>query len=364
MTAEGVSTQPVYAGVDTHKDTHHAGIVDDDGRQISDAEFGTDRAGNEAMLEWLAQWWVHQVAVEQTGSYGLGLTTVLREHGYTVKELNRPDPTVRATVGKSDPVDAYTAAQAARTGRADITPKDHSGIVESIRMLSTARASAVKARSVALNQIRDLVITAPVLREKLTGLTTRKMVAVIWSWRPNRGESGDPVQGAKLALRGIAGRVRDLDTEIKAYDTQLNTLTRRAAPRLRARPQVGPMIAAQLLVTVGQCPDRIGSDAQFARLAGIAPIPASSGKTSRMRLHRGGDRHANSAVHLVVIGRLRKHENALAYREKRRAEGMADKDIIRAMKRLVARELFYALKADLKDLDHTTKTSPRPLDTL
>nr|WP_267626367.1 IS110 family transposase [Gordonia sputi] len=352
--------QTMFAGVDTHKDTHHAAVIDARGHHIADREFQTGQTGDDQMCTWLAQWAIEQIAVEQTGTYGAGLTRSLHADGYRIKELNHPDLTVRAGHGKSDPVDAYMAAEAARTGRADVTPKDRTGIIESIRMIKAARASAVKSRTAALSQIRDFTIVAP-LRDKLAGLSTRQIVTVVLTWRPNRNDLANPVQGAKLALRGVATRIRDLDAEINDYDTQLDTLTSQIAPTLKTLPQVGTMVAAQLLITVGQCPNRIHTDAQFARLCGIAPIPASSGKTHRMRLHRGGDRHANSAIHLVAIGRLRQHEKALAYRERRRTEGLSDKDIIRAMKRYIARELFHTLKTDLNSYDSTPhKASPTP----
>ncbi|MFF0711071.1 IS110 family transposase [Gordonia sp. w5E2] len=351
MTVTPPPLQPMYGGVDTHKDTHHAAVVDTDGHRIADREFATGQHGDDQMCAWLTQWPIEAIAVEQTGTYGAGLTRSLHAEGYRVKELNHPDPTVRACAGKSDPIDAYSAAQAARTGRASITPKDRTGIIESIRMIKAARASAIKARTAAVNQIRDFTIIAPQIRDKLTGMTTTGMMAVIITWRPHRDHLDDPVQAAKLVLRQVAIRVRELDAEITAYTRHLDTLTAQIAPRLRALPQVGTLSAAQLLITVGQCPTRIKTDAQFARLCGIAPIPASSGKTHRTRLHRGGDRQANCAIHLVTIGRLNRHEKTIAYRDRRTAENLSTKDIIRAVKRYVARELFYALKADLTAWD-------------
>lgn len=260
---------------------------------------------------------------------------------------------VRAKAGKSDPIDAQMAAQAVRTGRAAATPKQSTGIAESVRFIHVTRDNAVRTRTKALNQIQSLLITAPdELRDRCgTGATARQIVAIALRWRADTKRLHQPTQAAKLTLHHLAKRITDLDTEITDYDTALGKLTAAAVPTLLALPQVGPATAAQLLITVGQAPDRIATDAQFARLCGIAPIPASSGKTNRMRLHRGGDRQANKAIHLIAVGRLRNHRPAIDYLHRRTTEGLSKKDTIRAMKRHIARELFGALKADLKALD-------------
>ncbi|MFD1861237.1 IS110 family transposase [Aeromicrobium camelliae] len=345
------ATQVVFAGIDTHKVTHHAAVIDADGRRIADREFTTGSAGCRALIDWLGQWQVERVGVEQTGTYGAGLTRLLDQGGYQVFDVNTPDPAVRATVGKSDPIDAVMAADAVRTGRAQTVAKDRSGVIESIRMLQIARASAVKARTAALTQIGDLATTLDGgLRARL-GSSNRQIAATALSLRPDRARLHDPTQAAKVALRSIAARIRDLDTEINDLDAALAQLVGAAAPRLLARPQVGIHAAAQLLITAGQNPDRIATEAAFARLTGVAPIPASSGQTRRMRLHRGGDRQANKTIHMIAVGRLKNHQPAIDYLERRLSEGLSKKDAIRAMKRLIARELHGALKADLKALD-------------
>lgn len=362
MTATTPSTQPadpdqahpdlgcVYGGVDTHKDTHHAAVIDRAGIGLADAEFATGALGDQQMIAWFGQWpHTTRIAVEQTGTYGAGLTRSLTAAGYHVRELNAPDKTVRAKKGKDDTIDAYMAAEAARTGRATATPKDRSGIVESIRMIRATRSSAVKARSMALTQIQDLVVAAPAEIRTRCGPkpTGRHIMRTALSWRVDLDSIADPCHATKLSLRSLARRIRDLDTEITLANKQMDKLTATIAPNLRACRQVGPEVAAQLLITVGQCPTRIRTDAQFARLCGVAPIPASSGKTTRMRLHRGGDRQANCKIHLVAIGRLANYAPAIEYRDRRRAEKKNDKDIIRSMKRLIARELFTALQKDL-----------------
>lgn len=351
MTIQTRVLQVGFAGVDTHKDTHHVAVVDAEGGVLADRQFTTSNAGTEALIGWLGQWAIERVGVEQSGTYGSGLCVALLQAGYQVFDVNTPDLTVRAGRGKSDPIDAVMAAHAVRTGRATTIAKDRRGVIESIRFLQIARSSAVKARSAALTQIGSLAVVAPAeLRERL-GASNRQITAASLRLRPDKTHLSDPTQATKLALRSIAQRIEALDAEIKTLDTELAVLVESVAPRLLERPQVGVQAAAQLLITAGQNPDRIGTDAAFARLTGVAPIPASSGKTNRMRLHRGGDRQANKVIHMIAVGRLRNYQPAIDYLARRTTDGLSKKDAIRAMKRLIARELHGALKADLTALD-------------
>jgi hypothetical protein len=351
MTTTTPVRQAVFAGVDTHKTTHHAAVLDVDGRLVADRQFTTSTAGLAALTAWLSQWQVAAVGVEQTGTYGAGLSVALAEAGHQVIDVNTPDLRVRASLGKSDPIDAVMAAEAVRTGRATTVAKDRRGVIEAIRLLQVARSSAVKARTAALVQIGALAIVAtPALRERL-GASNRQIAATAAGLRPDPARLDEPDQAAKVALRSLARRIADLDTEITALDAALTSLVQATAPRLLARPQVGIHAAAQLLITAGQNPDRIATDAAFARLVGVAPIPASSGQTHRMRLHRGGDRQANKTIHMIAIGRLRHHQGAIDYLQRRTSEGLTKKDTIRAMKRHITRELHGALKADLRALD-------------
>lgn len=343
--------QVMFAGVDTHKDTHQVAVVDGNGALVAGQQFRSGTAGYREVASWLSGWVVARVGIEQTGTYGAGLARVLAAAGHEVVEVNRPDPRVRAASGKSDPIDAVMAAQAARTGRAQTMPKDTSGVIESIRLLHVARRSAVKARSAALVQLGDLAVTVPAgLRDRL-GRSNTQIAAASRRLRADRDHLADPTQAAKLALRHLAGRVDALDAEIAELGKAMDELVAQVAPRLLARPQVGTQIAAQLMITAGQNINRISTDAKFARLTGVAPIPASSGKTDRMRLHRGGDRQANRAIHLIAIGRLRAHQPAIDYVSRRTRDGLSKTDAIRAMKRLIAREVYGALKADLRALD-------------
>lgn len=346
----------LWLGVDTHQQTHHAALCDAGGGVVADREFPATRAGYETLVSWAQRHGrVVAAGVESTSSYGAGLTRHLRAVGVVVHEINSPDLAVRAGQGKSDAIDAVMAARAVIAGRALVVPKDTTGTIEAIRMLKVARDGAVKARTAALGQLRDLATTAPHdLRERLLPLTGRQRVAECLRLRPRPGTPGteDLVrQAAKRALRSLARRVEELDEEIHELDLALKPLVTATAPRLVLLRQVGVHTAAQLLITAGQNIDRINSEAAFARLCGVAPIPASSGKTNRMRLHRGGDRQANKALYLIAVGRLRSDPRSQAYRTRREAEGLSTKDTIRCLKRYAAREVWNALKTDLARLD-------------
>ena len=219
-------------------------------------------------------------------------------------EVNRPDRSTRYRKGKSDPTDAEMAARAVLAGVADATPRSGEGEVEMIRMLKSTKDSAVKASTQALNQMKALVVTAPAqLREHLTGLTAAALVTRCKSFRPGRLEG--PTAAAKYALRSLARRYRQLGNEIKDLEAEIQRLTRTAAPALVDGFGIGPDTAATLLIAAGSNPDRLHSEAAFASLCGVNPIPASSGKTNRHRLNRGGHRHANAALHRIVVVRLR-----------------------------------------------------------
>ena len=350
MTNMTNTTSTVTGGVDTHGDTHHAAVLDPVGRQLGDREFPTTPAGYRALLSWLGGYGhLERVGVEGTGTYGAGLTRHLRAAGITVVDVDRPDRKARRAKGKSDPLDAYAAARAALAGTATGVPKARDGRIEAIRMLRVARSSAVKARSQATNQLKALLVTAPAdLREQLRHLSTTTLVAACARLRPG-ADIADPDQAIKTALRRLARRHEHLSEEITAADTDLRTLVTAAAPRLLALPGVGTEVAGQILVTAGDNPDRLRSEAAFAHLCGVAPIPASSGRTHRHRLNRGGDRGANNALYIVVLGRLRYDSRTRAYAARRTTEGLSKPDIIRCLKRYVARELFTALTSRTAD---------------
>jgi transposase len=339
----------VVVGVDTHQRTHHAAVIDTTGRFLGDQEFPATRTGYTHLLTWATGHGpITAIGVESTGSYGAGLTMSLLAAGQEVIEVNQPHKTTRARQGKSDPIDAQSAARQVLAGTATARPKVKTGIIEAIRAVKVPRDSAVRDRTRAYSQLRDLATTAPEdIRAELLGLTGPQRVAKAARYRPDPARLADPTQATKRALRTLAGRIKALDVEITEADKVLATLTAQAVPTLRAMPQIGVQGAARLAITAGHNIDRMHSEAAFAKLCGVAPIPASSGKTTRMRLNRGGDRAANSALHMTIIGRLKNHPPTREYRSRRGHQGKDDRDIIRSLKRYLARSVYQALKTDL-----------------
>lgn len=346
------SSVVVIGGVDTHGHTHQAAAIDSAGRILGGAEFETSAEGYRELLAWLRDLGtLESVGIEGTGSYGAGLCRHLVAQGVRVIEVDRPDRTTRRTKGKSDPIDAECAARAVLAGTAVATPKDRTGAVESIRMLRIARSGAVKARTAAVNALRTIMVTAPEsVRAALRTLTPSTLIDTCSAWRPDHVRLEDPVQSAKLALRMLARRIEAFDAEIHELDGTLARLVRAVAPATLALSGIGVDHAGQLLVSAGQNPTRLHSEAAFARLCGAAPIPASSGRTSRHRLSRGGDRQANCALHMAVVVRMRRCARTRAYVERRTAEGLSKPEIMRCLKRYLAREVYHALRADLRGL--------------
>ncbi|MDE3724948.1 MULTISPECIES: IS110 family RNA-guided transposase [Nocardiopsis] len=334
----------VTAGVDTHGHTHHVAVIDPLGRHLADREFEATGQGYLDLAAWLlSHGTVDAVGVEGTGAYGAELARHLARQGLTVVEVDRPDRKTRRMKGKSDPIDAYAAAQAVASGRATGVPKTRDGVVEAIRSLRVVRRSAVKSRTQAINQARQLVVTAPEqVRAPLRALAVAELAARCARLRP-ADDLADPAVAVKFALRRLGRRILALGEEIAELDVELKALTRRAAPELLGLKGVGSDVAGQLLATVGDNPDRLVSEAAFAHLCGVAPIPASSGRRDRHRLNRGGDRAANHALHTIVLCRMRWDERTRAYVERRTGQGLAKKDIMRCLKRYVAREVFRVL---------------------
>lgn len=344
----------VWAGIDTHQLIHHAAVVDDRGGVLGDRQFPATAAGYRQLWAWVSSHGhLAGVGIEQTGSYGAGIALFLTAQDVPVWEVNTPDLTVRRGRGKSDQIDAVMAARAVADGRAHTVPKTKTDVVEAIRVLTVARKSAVKTRTKLASQVRDLITTAPQgLREQLLPLSTTARYTACARLRPDPS-SGDVVLAAtKTALKALGSHALLLTAQIKELDKELDRLVQPVAPTLLAQRQVGIHVAAQLLITAGQNADRLHSEASFARLIGVAPVPANSGKnTTRHRLHRGGDRQANSAVHTVAVGRLKDHTPTIEYMQRRTTEGRSKQDIIRCLKRYIARDLYYALKHDLAALD-------------
>jgi transposase len=335
----------ITGGVDTHKDTHTAAALDAAGHLLGSCQFPTTAAGYTALLGWLCSFGtLALVGIEGTGVYGAGLAGHLHAAGVAMVEIDRPDRKMRRWQGKSDPVDAEAAARAAQAGRRTGVPKHRDGTVEALRVLRVARRSAIAGRADAQRQIKALVVTAPdTLRTVLRELGDRQLVTFCAARRPDRAAAGDPATTVVIALRSLARRHQQLTVEIDELDTLIAPLTVAVNPTLCGLLGVGPDVAGQLLVTAGQNPDRLRSEAAFAMLCGAAPLPASSGRTHRHRLNRGGDRQANAALYRIVLCRLRWDPRTRAYVERRTAEGRSKKEIIRCLKRYVAREVYTAL---------------------
>lgn len=333
----------VTVGVDTHKDTHVGVAKDHLGRHLGETTIPTTPRGYRDLLAWAeSHGEVEAWGIEGTGSYGAGLARFLRSEDQAVIEINRPDRKARRLKGKSDPVDAEAAARAVLSGEATALPKSGDDRVEMIRALRAARSSAVKARTQAINALKSLVVSAPAdLREELRGLSATALVRTCSRLRP--GAVTSPVAATKAALRSLAGRYEGLEAEIKILDPELVRLTTEVAPALVELFGVGTEVAGTLLVTAGDNPERLRSEAAFAHLCGVSPIQASSGKTVRHRLNRGGDRQANAALYRVVIVRLRYDPNTKNYVDRRTKEGKSKSEIIRCLKRYVAREIFAVL---------------------
>ena len=341
----------VVIGVDTHRDQHVAVAIDGRGVRLGERHVSATTCGYEELERWSCSLGeTRAFGIEGTGSYGAGVARFMTGRGYTVIEVNRPDRSVRYRKGKSDPTDAEMAARSVLAEVADATPKSGEGEVEMVRMLKSARDSVIKARTQAGNQMKALVVTAPAeLREMLDGLTTSALAKRCRGFRLSRLD--DPKTVAKYTLRSLACRYRQLSDEVRDLEVEIERLTQSIAPALVKAFGVGPNTAATLLIAAGSNPDRLRSEAAFASLCGVNPIPASSGKTNRHRLNRGGDRQANAALYRIVLVRLSHDPRTQAYMRRRTAEGMSKRDVIRCLKRYVAREVYSAIQKPVQLLD-------------
>jgi transposase len=348
MTSPVPTAQPdrmIFGGIDTHKDTHVAALVDETGSVLGVAAFPTTRAGYRQLLDWLGgAGTVIRVGVEGTGSYGSGICRYLTAAAVEVVEVTRPDRSNRRRQGKSDTLDAVAAAEAARTGTRISIPKSRAGAVESLPILRLDRASAVRCRTQTLQLLQQLIITAPEqLRDQLRDLTKMKLIRHCAAWRPHNNPATDPTTATRIAVRHLARRYLQLHEEIKDLDRLLIPLVSGLAPQLIAQTGINTDTAGQILVTVGDNPDRIHNEPAFAMLCGVAPLPASSGKTERHRLNRGGDRQANRAIHIIATTRKRCDERTRSYLKNKITNGHTKREATRSLKRLIAREVYYLL---------------------
>jgi len=338
--------QKIIIGIDTHKDFHHVAVISALGESLTDRKFDATPDGYTALIAWVTgQGDVLRAGVEGTGSYGAALTKRLRTAGITVIDILAPDKQERRLRGKTDQIDAYSAARAVLARRARTVPKIRDGEVEAMRVLRTTRKMVVKQRTETMNQLHSLLVSAPEnLRAKLAGLKAKDIAKA--SARLRDLATDDVVTAAtKDAAKSLGRRFLELTIESDRLEDRIDALVTAYAPELLAVYGVGPDVAATLLTVAGENVDRIGTESALAHLAGTAPIPASSGKTNRHRLNRGGNRQGNAAFHRIVLVRMVRHPETRAYVEKTIARGKTKRDTMRLLKRYLAREIFPILVA-------------------
>lgn len=334
----------IIIGVDTHKSNHIAVALNAHGARLGTLTIPTTRQGYNELEAWATGFGsVKAFGIEGTGSYGAGLSRDLLSKGYTVLDVMRPNRQLRHLQGKSDSIDAESAARSVLSGQATALAKAQTGSSEMIRHIKIARDSAVKAKSQAMITLKTLIINAPTeLRDALDQIKGRiGLIRHAAALRP--GDITSPTASAKASMRAIARRWLTLHEEIHSHEQALDRLVRDRAPGLMESHGIATMTVAEMLILVGDNPQRIRSEAALAKLCGVCPIPASSGKTNRMRLNRGGNRQANAAVYRVAIVRMRDHEPTKIYAARRTAEGKTRREIVRCIKRYIVREIYRHL---------------------
>ncbi|MBX9392898.1 IS110 family transposase [Streptomyces sp. TRM72054] len=338
----------VVLGVDTHGEVHVAAVLCPLGQILGTKSFPATAVGYRRLLAWARKLGtVRRAGVEGTGTFGAGLSRYLLAQHVQVFEVNRPDRSARRLLGKSDPLDAQAAARAVLSGRARARAKTGDGPVQSARMFKLAKDSAVKARTQAINQLKAVLVVAdPALRERLSDLGNRELfrTCACLSPRDDEGDEDAVAQATRITLRLLAERIEQLTGQIDELNQRLTGLVERHAPQLLAPVGIGPDSAVTLLITMGDNPERLSTEASFAALCGVSPVEYSSGRQSSRRLNHGGDRQANAALHRIVFTRLRHDPRTQAYYERRTQEGKTRREIIRCLKRYAAREVFNLVR--------------------
>jgi transposase len=334
----------VTGGVDTHADSHVAAALDGTGGLLGVSEFPATPAGYARLLCWLQGFGTVCLAgIEGTGSYGAGLARHFAAAGIRVVEVDRSDRQDRRRRGKSDPLDAVSAARAAQSGRATGASRGRDGQVEAIRALMVAKRTARAQRTQTINQARALILTGPDdVRTRFTSHGPADLAGELAALRPRPGSMVR--YHTLLSLRELGRRAEFLDGQLGRLDELIVPLVTARAPGLLTLYGVGPDTAAMLLIAAGDNPGRLRSEAAWAHLCAVAPVPASSGRVTRHRLNRGGDRQANHALWRIVITRMSSHPATRAYVARRTAEGLSKKEIIRCLKRYAAREVYPRLR--------------------
>ena len=338
------SQKVLILGVDTHKDFHHAAVINHVGKSIAGRKFDATSAGYSDLINWATGVGrIGRAGVEGTGSYGAGLTRELTRRGIPVIDVIAPDKQLRRLRGKTDQIDAYNAARAVLNELATAVPKAQDGFVEALRVLRTSRRLLVKQRTESMNQLQGLIVSAPAdLRVGLAKLKAKNL-ALRCSKLPVRQADDLVMTETKNVLRSLGKRYVELLTETNRLSKRLGEIVKEHASELLAVHGVGPDVAATMLIVAGENVDRLGSESAFAHLIGTAPIQASSGKTTRHRLNRGGHRQGNSAAYRIVMVRMKSHEKTRDYVVKALARGKTKREAMRLLKRYVAREIFQIL---------------------
>jgi transposase len=343
MTKSSLAQEQIIVGVDTHKDIHVAVAIDDHGQLLGQCQVATTQRGCRTLHEWaLGLAPQARYGVEGTGSCGAGLARFLAAEGASVTEIRGPNRKLRRDQGKSDIIDAEAAARAVLAGTSKVVPKAGNDWVEQLRMLRLARRSAVQARTQAINQMHAVVVGAsPGLHDALVQLSRVELIRCARRFRIGRLDT--TASTTRWTLRLLALRHEALTAEINAIDQVIVPLLANHATTLLELRGVGPEVAGALLVVAGDNPQRLRSEASFAALCGVTPLPASSGKTTRHRLNRGGDRRGNTALWRIAMTRLNCDPRTRDYVQRRTTEGLSKREILRCLKRYIAREVFRAL---------------------
>ena len=341
----------VILGVDTHLNLHVGALINNTGKCLGTLSVPTDAGGYLKLIAWAGSFGLlRRAGVEGTGTYGAGLARALRDHEIQVLEVNRPDRAMRRSRGKSAPIDAENAARAVLSGTVTAVPKQQSGPAEAMRSVSVARRSAVKAKTQAINQLRALLISAP--QEIRQRLLKEKTIDCVRGCSRLRSLGSTPLLRTLTAtLSLLAKRWLALNDEIQILDAMLERLTTQYAPRLREKFGIRPQTAAVLFAVAGDNPERLKSEASLAALCGVSPLQASSGKTVRHRLNRGGDRLANNALWTIAMVRMRSDPRTRSYVDRRTKEGLSRKEIHRCLKRYLVREVYPLILEDLAAFD-------------
>ncbi len=336
-------------GVDTHLDKHVGVLINGFGKYLDTLIIETNPAGYQKMVKWTQSFGcLRRAGVEGTGTYGAGLARFLIKQGVEVSEINRPDRSMRRFRGKSDPTDAESAARTVLAGNATSVPKSQSGAAEAMRIVSVARRSAVKSRTQTINQLRGLLVSAP---DNISSRLWKSKPAECVAGCVDLDTLGDSnwLTAMSTTLSLLAKRWTYLTAELKELDKTLEGLTASAGKRVRKQFGVGPQTAAVLLAVAGDNPERLRNEAALASLCGVSPLEASSGKTVRHRLNRGGNREANNALWTIAMVRMRSDPKTKIYVDRRTTEGKSQKEIHRCLKRYIIRELYPLILADLTD---------------